>query len=201
MIVCAGRMESFEFALSIGVGMVDAAASLTSICIQKRPSYLLFVGTAGSYGRLKPLDIVVAKSSTNIEQCLLKEHCYTPIKNKIEIQNALYDSLSILKKQHEEPISPKHSDVSHETFATVNSSNYICTDKNISKKYLLHDIEAENMEFFSVVSVAKRFNIEVGGVFVITNYCDKNAHFDFEKNHNDAMRKLQKYINDKGVVA
>ena len=52
------------------------------------------------------------------------------------------------------------------------------------------------MEFFSVLRVAKAFNIPVAGVFIVTNYTDKNAHRDFIKNHKEAMRRLEKYIKE-----
>ena len=43
------------------------------------------------------------------------------------------------------------------------------------------------MEFFSVLKTAKEFNIPVKGIFVVTNYCNKNAHSEYIKILN--MRK------------
>ncbi len=57
MFVCAGKSESFEFATPIGIGLVDSAINLTKICIEKSPDSIIFIGTAGSYGRLKIFDI------------------------------------------------------------------------------------------------------------------------------------------------
>ena len=56
------------------------------------------------------------------------------------------------------------------------------------------------MEFFSLVQIAKEFDIPVAGVFVITNYTNKNAHEDFTKNHKLAMDKLVSYLEDKKLI-
>jgi nucleoside phosphorylase len=55
----------------------------------------------------------------------------------------------------------------------------------------------ENMEFFSILSVAKEFEIPVAGIFVITNYTNENAHEDFLKNHKDCNGKTNKIFNRK----
>ncbi len=56
------------------------------------------------------------------------------------------------------------------------------------------------MEFFSVLAVAKSFKIPVGGVFCVTNYCDEEAHQDFLANQKEAMRRLESYLREKGVL-
>jgi len=48
------------------------------------------------------------------------------------------------------------------------------------------------MEFFSILSVAKEFEIPVAGIFVITNYTNENAHEDFIKNHKEGNGKTNK---------
>ncbi len=176
MFICAGDSESFDFALPIGVGLVESAINLTRLAIMHTPEFLIFVGTAGSYGKHKIFDIVESKTAANVEHSFLTRSAYTPIKNLITASE----------------------DVSRETI--INSSNYITTDKEIAKKYLAKRLELENMEFFSVLAVAKNFNIPVGGVFCVTNYCDNNAHEQFLKNQKDAMARLEGYLIDKGVL-
>ena len=56
------------------------------------------------------------------------------------------------------------------------------------------------MEFFSVLSVAKEFEIPVAGIFVVTNYTNENAHDDFIKNHKEAMEKLTNYLLDRNII-
>ena len=90
------------------------------------------------------------------------------------------------------------SDVSRETI--VNSSNYITTDKEIAKKYLNLNIEIENMEFYSVLKVAKEFGIGALGIFVITNYCNENAHKDYLKNIKQAKVKLINYLIENKII-
>jgi len=173
VIICAGDIEEFDFAQPIGIGLVNSAHNLTKLCLMNPPEFLLFIGTAGSYGNRKIFDIVESRAASNIEQGFLTKTAYTPIDNVVASTD----------------------DVSRETI--VNSSNYITTSQELSKKYLQLNLELENMEFFSILIVAKEFNIPVGGVFVVTNYCNKNAHSDFIKNRAEAMNKLEEYIKNR----
>ncbi len=172
MIVCAGKSEQFDFATPIGIGMTDVAINLTKICMSKKPDSILFVGTAGSYGKESIFDIVESQSAVNIENSFFTSNAYSPIDN----------SVSMLE------------DVSRETI--VNSSHYITTDESLSKEYLAHNIEIENMEFYAVLKVAKAFNIPAKGILIVTNYCNEDAHKDFMKNHKEAMSKLTAYVNE-----
>jgi len=170
MIICAGKTEQFDFAVAVGIGMVEVAMNLTRICMAEKPKFLLFVGTAGSYGEKKVFDIVESKTAANIENSFFTGASYTPLDNVVSTTD----------------------DVSRETL--VNSSNYITTDKSIGKHYLAQNIHLENMEYFAVLKVAQSFGISAGGVFIVTNYCDENAHEDFLKNQKEAMDKLSAYI-------
>ena len=176
MFICAGNSESFDFALPIGVGLIESAINLTKLTTYNPPEFLIFVGSAGSYGNHKIFDIVESKTASNIEQSFLLGSSYTPLDNVVTASN----------------------DISSETI--VNSSNYITKDKEIAKKFLSKRLELENMEFFSVLAVAKEFNIPVGGVFCVTNYCYEDAHKEFLKNHKEAMRRLKEYLINKGVL-
>jgi len=174
MIICAGERESFEFAYPMGIGMIDITINLTKRCMENPPPFMLFVGSAGSYGQHNIFDIVESKTATNIENSFFNAKAYTPIDNMIS--TAL--------------------DVSRETL--VNSSNYITTDERLSKDYLSNNIGLENMEFYAVLKVAKAFDIPAGGVFIVTNYCNEHAHRDFINNHQEAMQHLTEYMNKRG---
>ena len=176
MIVCAGEIESFSFATPIGIGLVNSAINLSRIAIMNPPEFIIFIGTAGSYGKHNIFDIVESRTASNIEHSFLLNSAYTPIDNVISTAD----------------------DVSHETI--VNSSNYITTDSEISKKYLDKNIYLENMEFYSVMAVAKEFSIPVGGIFCVTNYCNENAHKDFLANRIKAMKILEEYLKNRGVI-
>ena len=78
----------------------------------------------------------------------------------------------------------------------MNCSNYITTNSVVSKKYLKLEIDAENMEFYSILKVANSFNIPAYGLFAITNFCNEFAHNDFIKNHNLAKEILEKFVKD-----
>jgi len=173
MIVCAGEIESFDFARPIGIGMLDVSINLTKLCIENPPEFLLFIGSAGSYGEKELFDIIETKTATNIENSFFDGGSYTILDNVISTAE----------------------DVSRETF--VNSSNYITTDEKRSKHYIAQNIHLENMEFFAVLKVAEKFGIRVAGVFIVTNYCNSTAHEDFTKNHAKAMTRLTAYMKDK----
>lgn len=170
MFICAGEKEQFSFAIPIGVGMVDVAINLTRLCLSQKPKFLFFVGTAGSYGEKKIFDIVESKTATNIENSFFRGGSYTPIDNMVSSAES----------------------VSRET--GINSSNYITTDSTIGAYYLAENIHLENMEYYAVLKVARSFGIPVAGAFIVTNYCDENAHRDFIANHKEAMKKLSDFV-------
>ena len=176
MIVCAGNNETFDFALPIGVGLVDSAIYLTRVLLEKRPEFVLFVGSAGSYGKHQIFEIIESKTASNIELGFLENKAYTPIDNVISSNEVECEDI------------------------VVNSSNYITTSKQAMEQMLKLGIALENMEFFSVMKVAQTFGIPVGGVFCITNYCDENAHRDFIANHGFAKVLLKEYIQKKGLT-
>ena len=173
MFICAGESEQFDFAVPVGIGMIDVAINLTKLCLDKKPEFLFFVGTAGSYGERNIFDIVTSKTASNIENGFFNANAYTPIDNMVSTAE----------------------NVSRETI--INSSHYITTDKNLGKDYLSKNIHLENMEYYAVLKVARAFEIPAAGVFIVTNYCNEHAHRDFLKNHKEAMDRLTQYIKEK----
>jgi len=71
MIVCAGNNETFSFASTIGVGLIESAMNLTRICLFDKPDYIIFIGSAGSYGDHKIFDIVESSNASNLELSFL----------------------------------------------------------------------------------------------------------------------------------
>lgn len=171
MIICAGRNETFKFAEAMGVGLIESAINLTKKCIENKPDFIIFIGSAGSYGKHEIFDIIESKKASNIELSFLSNDSYTPLDKICESKNEMLRNDTI-----------------------VNSSNYISTNEELCKKYNEYGIEIENMEFFSLVQVANEFNIPIAGVFIVTNYTNENAHKDFIKNHKVAMEKLTNYV-------
>jgi nucleoside phosphorylase len=170
MIICAGNNETFDFAQPTGVGLIETAMNLTRLCMFDKPEFLLFVGTAGSYGDAKVFDIIESKTAANIELAFLNNDAYTPLDNVVTTNETN-------KKE-----------------TVVNSSNYISTNSKLAKNFLKFGVGIENMEFFAVLKVAQEFRIPAGGVFCITNYANKNAHEEFVKNHKKAKELLTNYI-------
>ncbi|MBR8461399.1 purine-nucleoside phosphorylase [Campylobacter sp. faydin G-105] len=180
MIVCAGESENFEFAKSIGIGLTQVAVNLTKILQdiatrnEKLPNEIIFIGSAGLYKNGEILKIYESKNAANIEISSLEGKSYTPIEQKI------------------------FNDVSYET--NVNSSTFITTDETLAHRLFDMGYTLENMEFYAVLAVANAFNVSTKGIFVATNFCDKNAHIDFIKNHKNAKRQLEIYLKDKGII-
>ena len=171
MIICAGNNETFDFAQPTGVGLIETAMNLTRLCLFDKPEFLLFVGSAGSYGESKIFDIIESKTASNIELGFLSSDAYTPLDNVVSTNT-----------------DGSKKDV------IVNSSNYISTNEELTKKFLKLGIGVENMEFFAVLKIAQEFDIPAGGVFCITNYTNKNAHEDFMKNHEKAKELLDTHV-------
>ena len=170
MIICAGNNETFDFAQPIGVGLIESAMNLTRLCLFDKPEFILFVGSAGSYGDKKIFDIVESKTASNIELAFLSNDAYTPLDNVVSTNTTNIKDI------------------------VVNSSNYISTNQELTKKFLNFGVGIENMEFFSILKIAQEFDIPAGGVFCITNYTDDNAHEDFLKNHEKAKVLLSEHV-------
>lgn len=170
MFICV-RGEEFSFAKKIGMGLVDSAITLSELISKEKEKItkLIFVASAGSYSKdIDIFSIIESEYALQIESSFLLNNSYSPISN---------------------------IHVSYETKQKiVNSSNYITRDESISELMYKRGISIENMEFFSVLSVAKHFNIPAHGIFCITNYCNANAHEEFLLNHSKAKFLLESYV-------
>ena len=181
MIISAGRNEIFDFALPMGIGLVDMSINLTKFLCENRqslPSEIIFVGSAGLYKEGEILKIYESRSAANCEISALYELSYSPISYEIIARNS--------------------TNVSYETI--INSSNFITTDKKSALKFFERGYFLENMEFFAVLKVAQKFQIPAYGIFCATNFCDSNAHTDFLKNHAAAKENLTKYLKTKALI-
>ena len=221
MIISAGRNEVFAFALPMGVGLVDMSINLT-VLLQKRamvddcgryeqkltanrqlderlnlidspilqsakasqnpdkilnalPSEIIFVGSAGLYKEGEIFEIYESSAAANIEISSLENKSYSPIEGEIA------------------SVVPRGT-------CKVNSSNFITTDQNLAYKLFDRGYFLENMEFFAVLKVVQKFQIPAYGIFVATNFCDKNAHVDFIKNHEQAKKELENYLKQKEII-
>ncbi|EAH4479849.1 purine-nucleoside phosphorylase [Campylobacter coli] len=172
MIVCAGGNENFSFAKTIGIGLVESTFYLTQLCLKEKPSKLIFIGTCGLYDKGEILGIYKSSHAYNIEFSYISDQFYTPANIEIKLNN---------------------QNVSRETIK-VNSSNYICQNSKAAKEFAKLGFFAENMEVFSILSVAKNLDIDAECILCATNFCNENAHEDFIKNHQKAKEKLEEYL-------
>lgn len=173
MIVCAGRSELLKGALPVGVGLCEVVKNLTQIIMEKSPKKLHFVGSAGSYGKYAPFDVVESCRAAQVDVSYLLDYTYTPLTKMIQ------------------------NNVSCETNIIVNSSNYITKDKDMATQFLKMGYDLENMEFYAVIYLANEFSIEAMGTFVVTNYCDENAHEDYMRHHKKANKIMERIIEEK----
>jgi len=168
--LCAGKMESIKGAIPIGVGLFDALVNLNDYIAKNSIKEMTFIGSAGSYGRYKIFDVIESCSASQVEYPYLCGDAYTPLQS-IRLEN-----------------------VSCETKVIVNSSNYITSSKKISELFLQNGYDIENMEFYAVLYLAKRYGIKAKGIFVVTNYCDENAHNDFISNQKKANMIMESIV-------
>lgn len=186
MIVCAGKSESFYFAKSIGVGLIESAIGLTKICMRECVDSIIFIGSAGAYN--KSIDIgslYLSDDATQVEVAFLETKAYTPLDNHIRS--------GVLTSDYLVSCETLNSGLFQKTI--VNSSNYITTDDTIAKQFTNAGIFLENMEFFAVMRVAQHFEIPCVGVFCISNHCHTNAHNEFMANKQIVADTLNKNLS------
>lgn len=176
LIVCAGAMESFEFATTIGIGMIEPAINLTKILLNLKqlPKKIIFIGSCGLYGNENLLEIYQSSFAFNYEISGIMGLSYSPIKINFPT-------------------------VSQKTIL-INSSNFITNSAEIAQKFNDIGFTAENMESYSVQCVANAFKIEFECILCATNYCNENAHNDFIKNYPKAKDIISKYLKLKGII-
>lgn len=187
LLVCAGKSESFEFAKSIGIGLIETAITLTNILTKKAleddlPKQIIFVGTAGIYKKGEILEIYESSRASNLEISKLLNLSYSPL----NLENPLNVS--------------RETSLTKSSNIVINSSNFITQDKNLAAKFYENGFDLENMEFYSILSVANFFKIKCKAIVCTTNFCDENAHKMFIKNHAAAKEKLKIYIKEKGLI-
>ena len=221
MIISAGRNEIFPFALPMGVGLVDMSINLTAL-LQKR----VMVDSGGRYEqnlttsrqldeRLNLIDSPIlqsAKSSQNPGKILNALPCEIIFIGSAGLYKEgdffeIYESsvaanieISSLENKSYSPIEAEIASVVPRGTYKANSSNFITTDQNLAHELFDRGYFLENMEFFAALKVAQKFQIPAYGIFVATNFCDKNAHADFIKNHEQAKKELEKYLKQKEII-
>ncbi len=172
MLLCAGRNETLKGAIPIGVGLIESAINLTRMCLKNpHAESLIFIGSAGSYSpEIELLSVFESVCGYQIEESFSHLNSYTPLDNSIQIETkeeALFERVC------------------------VNSSNYIHTSEMFAKKMAQKGVLLENMEFFSVLSVAKAFSLKAKGIFCVSNYVGLNAHKEFKENHAKVKQILE----------
>ncbi|CAD7288099.1 purine-nucleoside phosphorylase [Campylobacter suis] len=218
LIVCAGKSESFEFAVPIGIGLVDSAIRLSKILTKltlfdelkcaKISSEIFQEILATEYIKCEILAKFLDRQSKNGKKFLPSEVVFIgtaglydsgELFEIFEYKNAANIEISLLDDKSYVPVPQEiFSDVSRETF--INSSNFITKDKESAKK--LHNLgaKAENMELFSVLKTAENFHIPARGILIATNFCEPNAHAQFIKNHALAKDMLTHYLEIEGII-
>lgn len=201
LIVCAGKNEVFSFAKSIGVGLIEASMGLTRLCLEKKPKKIIFIGTCGLYN--KPLENDLNSRNFADKSLMSEKNESKRATNLLEIYETRHafniETSKILSSFYSPAECEINLNVSYET-KKCNSSNYICTDENIAASFASLGLELENMEAFAVLSVARHFKIPATCFLCATNFCDKNAHEFFLKNHAQAKKNLENFLQEKNLI-
>ncbi|GAA7304976.1 hypothetical protein ID0576_01290 [Helicobacter pylori] len=176
MLLCAGRNETLKGAIPIGVGLIESAINLTRMCLKNPDTEsLIFIGSAGSYSpEIELLSVFESVCGYQVEESFSHLNSYTPLDNFIQIETK------------EEALFKK---------VCVNSSNYIHTSEMFAKKMAQKGVLLENMEFFSVLSVARAFSLKAKGIFCVSNHAGLNAHKEFKENHAKVKQILENTID------
>ncbi len=172
MLLCAGRNETLKGATPIGVGLIESAINLTRMCLKNsHAENLIFIGSAGSYSpEIELLSVFESVCGYQVEESFSHLNSYTPLDNFIQMET---EEEALFKR------------------VCVNSSNYIHTSEMFAKKMAQKGVLLENMEFFSVLSVAKAFSLKAKGIFCVSNYIGLNAHKEFKENHAKVKQILE----------
>lgn len=190
MFVCAGESEQFEFAKSIGIGLVSSAIGLTRLCLQHAPKEIVFLGSAGSYNpEWSILDMAYSTCATQLELSFLDHHSYTPLDNSIQLNLTHNVSCETINTHW-------HKKIESLPQVLVNSSNYITNTSRYNARMNHIGITLENMEFFSVLKVAQYFQIPCIGIFCVSNFIGASSHDEFLKNHEKVKEKIHKFITE-----
>jgi len=178
---------------------MDMSINLTAL-LQKRA----MVDGCGKYEQKLTANRQLDERLNLIDSPILQSTKST--QNPDKILNALPSSaaanieISSLENKSYSPIEGEIASIVPRGTCKVNSSNFITTDQNLAHKLFDRGYFLENMEFFAVLKVAQKFQIPAYGIFVATNFCDKNAHTDFIKNHEQAKKELEKYLKQKEII-
>lgn len=189
LILCAGGNENFSFAKSIGIGLIEPCLKLPRLLHEFKPSKLVFIGTCGLYdSKAELFEIYQSQHAFNIEFSKISNAFYSPAQCEVNWGK---------KAQKLSDISSDF--VSQETIKS-NSSNYICADKKAAAEFLKLGLKLENMEIFSLLSVAKFYDIELDCFLCASNHCDEKAHESFLKNHAECKKRLSEFLEQEKYI-
>lgn len=196
--VCAGVSEEFDFATSIGVGLVESAGRLSLLLnsLGGGLEEVVFVGSCGFYIRgdkeaeklPKLLEVFEVFHAANLEASGVLNLAYSPLLAPLKEfgSKANGGKNSTSQQASKSPQIP---------YNTINSSNFITTDEGLSKLFANHFL-GENMELYAVGQIAQMFKLKWRGVMCGTNFCDKNARKTYLANLAAAKENLLKYLKE-----
>ena len=149
------------------------------------------------------------KNLNSSENLNINSHDFSPKSQKIQSLNLLeiyetrhafnVEASRILGDFYSPAVWEINLNVSYET-KKCNSSNYICADERVAARFAAMGLELENMEAFAVLSVAAKFGVDAVCFLCATNFCDSQAHQNFIKNHAQAKKNLENFLQEKNLI-
>ncbi|MEO1942440.1 MAG: hypothetical protein ABGW77_06065 [Campylobacterales bacterium] len=175
LLLSAGRSEIIPGTVPVGVGFLEAGLQLARLLERGEWDEVLFLGTAGSYGKVPPFWLIESWVGVQWEVGWVEGKGYSPIELKVASPRP--------KSRLKLPPLPKVEGV-------LNSSHYITTDWRVGQKFLKLGAIGESMEHFGIIRVGTLTQIPVRGLYLVTNYTDSEAHLSYRRNLPKALEIL-----------
>lgn len=156
----------------VGIGLVDAAAGAAAEIERTRPRAVLFVGTAGSYGRQPAIgQAVVARRVHLASTAVVRGQGYLPAPMRRVVTADAGLRRALLRAGR-----------SNAAAADVASSLAITRSLRLAGQLAIaHSTAVENLEAFAVATAARRAGVRFGAVLGIANHVGPQAHREWSK--------------------
>lgn len=163
---------SLSFSM-VGIGSIEAAASLSRLLATSKFKKVLFVGSVGCHDTKIPLQsFVCATSSMLIDAALVNEQSYLPAPYIREYHG---NTSLILEIKKAVPIA---------LFEPIASTPSITSDAALAAKYWSSTgSRFENLELFGIATTCAAFSIPWASLCAVTNHTGPEAHEQWKNNH------------------
>jgi futalosine hydrolase len=169
----------------VGIGAIDAAVGAAGAIVRARPARVLFVGTAGFYGREKDArqaigTAVVAGEILCMSTAALKGEAYLPgpmvvqVPTSRSLQSALAGGRAV-----------DHRDLSRDVACPLAITRSAALGRRIAEAT---GATLENLEAFAVARAAAAAGVPFAAVLGVANRVGPTGHDEWQRHHRAASR-------------